>query len=117
MSFNAKFMNQANALVHLYQDGTALVSHAGTEMGQGLHTKMAQVAADALQVPLDSVYIAETATDRCANTSPTAASVTADMNGFAIKDACEAIMKRLEPLREKLGGGATMAQLATYGCR
>eukprot|EP01062_Namystynia_karyoxenos_P060034 TRINITY_DN514_c0_g2_i1.p1 TRINITY_DN514_c0_g2~~TRINITY_DN514_c0_g2_i1.p1 ORF type:complete len:1349 (+),score=474.84 TRINITY_DN514_c0_g2_i1:122-4168(+) len=112
MSFNAKFMNQAGALVHLYQDGTVLVSHGGTEMGQGLHTKMAQVAATALGIPLDNVYIAETSTDRVANTAPTAASVSADMNGFAIQSACEELLARLRPVRERLGPDATLAQVA-----
>eukprot|EP01065_Artemidia_motanka_P006570 TRINITY_DN1321_c6_g1_i1.p1 TRINITY_DN1321_c6_g1~~TRINITY_DN1321_c6_g1_i1.p1 ORF type:complete len:1373 (+),score=457.81 TRINITY_DN1321_c6_g1_i1:112-4119(+) len=113
MSFNAKFMNQAAALVHLYQDGTVLVSHGGTEMGQGLHTKMAQVASTEMGIPLDDVYIAETATDRVANTAPTAASVSADMNGFAIQAACRELMDRLAPIRERLGPDASIAQVAT----
>jgi xanthine dehydrogenase/oxidase len=101
MSFTAKFMNQASALVHVYTDGTVLVSHGGTEMGQGLHTKMCQIAAAELGVPLDKVFIAETATDKCANTHPTAASVGADLNGFAVQDACKQITARLEKFRLK----------------
>ena len=101
MSFTAKFMNQASALVHVYTDGTVLVSHGGTEMGQGLHTKMCQIAASELGVPLDQVHIKETATDVCANTHPTAASVGADLNGFAVQDACKQITARLEKYRHK----------------
>lgn len=111
MSFTAKFMNQASALVHVYTDGTVLVNHGGTEMGQGLHTKMAQIAATELGVPLDKVHISETATDKCANTLPTAASVGADLNGFAVQDACKQINKRLEPLRAK-NPGASLDTLA-----
>eukprot|EP00756_Hemistasia_phaeocysticola_P005791 Hpha_TRINITY_DN13504_c0_g1::TRINITY_DN13504_c0_g1_i2::g.111519::m.111519/K00106/XDH; xanthine dehydrogenase/oxidase len=112
MSFNAVFMNQAGALVHLYQDGTVLVSHGGTEMGQGLHTKMAQVASMALGIPLDDVYIAESATDKVANASPSAASVSADLNGFAVQRACQELLERLKPVREKLGKDATMGDIA-----
>ncbi|KAF2076171.1 hypothetical protein CYY_002524 [Polysphondylium violaceum] len=101
MSFTIKALNQAGALVHVYTDGSVLVTHGGTEMGQGLHTKMVQIAARALNVPLENVFIAETATDKVANTTPTAASVSSDMNGMAVLDACEQINARLEPLREK----------------
>ena len=101
MSFTAKFMNQASALVHVYTDGTVLVSHGGTEMGQGLHTKMCQIAAAELGVPLDKVFVSETSTDKCANTHPTAASVGADINGMAVQDACKQITARLEKFRLK----------------
>lgn len=74
---------QAGALVHIYTDGTVLVTHGGVEMGQGLHTKMAQVAADALVVPLSAIYIAETATDKVPNASSTAASASSDLYGGA----------------------------------
>jgi len=110
MSFTAKFMNQASALVHVYTDGTVLVSHGGTEMGQGLHTKMSQIAASELGVPLDKVFVSETATDKCANTHPTAASVGADLNGFAVQDACQQINKRLEQFR-RVKPEATFAEL------
>merc|ERR1712137_566090 len=101
MSFTVKFLNQAGALVHVYTDGSVLVTHAGTEMGQGLHTKMCQVAARALGVPVENVHISETSTDKVPNTSPTAASVQSDLNGMAVKIACEKITERLKPLREK----------------
>ena len=81
--------------MHVYQDGSVLINHGGTEMGQGLHTKMIQVAATALGVPLASVRLAPTRTDKVPNTSATAASSGADLNGGAIKDACEQIRSRL----------------------
>jgi len=90
-----------------------LVTHGGTEMGQGLHTKVCQVAAAALGVPVEAVHVAETATDKVANTSPTAASMSTDLYGMAALDACEQIMANLAPLREQLGPDATVAQLAS----
>merc|ERR1711964_235177 len=71
ISFTALFLNQAGALVHIYHDGSVLVAHGGTEMGQGLHTKMTMIAAEALGVPLQDVFISETATNTVANTSST----------------------------------------------
>ena len=95
ISFNFTAFNQAGALVHVYKDGSVLVNHGGTEMGQGLHTKMLQVAATALGVPLERVRLAPTRTDKVPNTSATAASSGADLNGGAVKDACEQISARL----------------------
>lgn len=95
ISFNLTAFNQAGALVHVYKDGSVLINHGGTEMGQGLHTKMRQVAATALGVPLSSVRLAPTRTDKVPNTSATAASSSADLNGGAIKNACEQISARL----------------------
>ncbi|OQO08341.1 Xanthine dehydrogenase [Cryoendolithus antarcticus] len=112
ISFTALFLNQAGALVHIYHDGSVLVAHGGTEMGQGLHTKMTMIAAEALGVPQENVYISETATNTVANTSSTAASASSDLNGYAIWNACEQLNERLAPFREKLGKEATMKQLA-----
>ena len=95
ISFNYSPFNQAGALVHVYADGSVLVNHGGTEMGQGLHTKMLQVAATALGVPLSAVRLAPTRTDKVPNTSATAASSGADLNGAAVKDACDQIRRRL----------------------
>ncbi|WP_206479118.1 MULTISPECIES: xanthine dehydrogenase molybdopterin binding subunit [Kocuria] len=95
ISFNLTAFNQAGALVHVYRDGSVLINHGGTEMGQGLHTKMRQVAATALGVPLETVRLAPTRTDKVPNTSATAASSGADLNGGAIKNACEQIRERL----------------------
>ncbi|KRE72716.1 xanthine dehydrogenase molybdopterin binding subunit [Arthrobacter sp. Soil762] len=95
ISFNFTAFNQAGALVHVYKDGSVLVTHGGTEMGQGLHTKMRQVAATALGVPLGYVRLAPTRTDKVPNTSATAASSSSDLNGGAVKNACEQISERL----------------------
>ena len=95
ISFNFTAFNQAGALVHVYKDGSVLVNHGGTEMGQGLHTKMLQIAATALDVPLDLVRLAPTRTDKVPNTSATAASSGADLNGGAVLDACVQIRERL----------------------
>jgi len=95
ISFNLTAFNQAGALVHVYKDGTVLINHGGTEMGQGLHTKMLQVAATALGVPLSLVRLAPTRTDKVPNTSATAASSGADLNGGAVKNACDQIRARL----------------------
>ncbi|KAI4215756.1 MAG: hypothetical protein LQ351_001743 [Letrouitia transgressa] len=112
ISFTAIFLNQAGALVHIYHDGSVLVAHGGTEMGQGLHTKMTMIAAQALGVPLSDVFISETATNTVANTSSTAASASSDLNGYAIYNACEQLNERLKPYREKLGNEASLKELA-----
>ncbi|HKC29213.1 MAG TPA: molybdopterin cofactor-binding domain-containing protein, partial [Jatrophihabitans sp.] len=95
ISFNLTAFNQAGALVHVYKDGSVLINHGGTEMGQGLHTKMLQVAATTLGIPLHDVRMAPTRTDKVPNTSATAASSGADLNGGAVKNACEQIRQRL----------------------
>ncbi len=98
ISFTAKFMNQGGALVHVYTDGTVLVTHGGTEMGQGLHTKVCQVAARVFGIPVEDVFVSETASDKVANASPSAASLSTDLYGMATLNACEEIRKRLEPV-------------------
>ncbi len=95
ISFTTAFYNQAGALVLIYKDGSVQVNHGGTEMGQGLHTKMLQVAADALGVPLSTVRIMPTRTDKVPNTSATAASSGSDLNGAAVRAACETLRERL----------------------
>ncbi|MEJ1089173.1 xanthine dehydrogenase molybdopterin binding subunit [Microbacterium sp. Mu-80] len=95
ISFNFTAFNQAGALVHVYKDGSVLVNHGGTEMGQGLHTKMLQVAATALGLELHQVRLAPTRTDKVPNTSATAASSGSDLNGGAVKNACEQIRERM----------------------
>ncbi|MCX5149996.1 xanthine dehydrogenase molybdopterin binding subunit [Streptomyces sp. NBC_00320] len=95
ISFNLTAFNQAGALVLIYKDGSVLINHGGTEMGQGLHTKMLQVAATTLGIPLHKVRLAPTRTDKVPNTSATAASAGADLNGAAVKNACEQLRGRL----------------------
>ncbi|KAB8239355.1 putative xanthine dehydrogenase HxA [Aspergillus alliaceus] len=111
ISFTALFLNQAGALVHIYHDGSVLVAHGGVEMGQGLHTKMTMIAAEALGIPQSDVFISETATNTVANTSATAASASSDLNGYAIFNACEQLNERLQPYREKMPG-APLKELA-----
>ncbi|XP_067841272.1 xanthine dehydrogenase/oxidase-like [Heptranchias perlo] len=99
ISFTAAFLNQAGALVHIYTDGSVLLTHGGTEMGQGLHTKMVQVASKALGIPVSKIHISETGTNTVPNTSATAASVSSDLNGMAIYNACQTILSRLAPFK------------------
>lgn len=100
IAFTAPHLNQSGALVHVYVDGSVLLSHGGVEMGQGLHIKMIQVASTALKIPIERIHIQETATDKVPNTSPTAASTGSDLNGMAVLAACDVIYKRLEPYRK-----------------
>ena len=95
ISFNLVHLNQAGALVHVYGDGSVLVNHGGTEMGQGLNTKVAQVVAHELGVPFDAVRVTATDTQKIANTSATAASTGSDLNGKAAQDAARQIRARL----------------------
>jgi xanthine dehydrogenase large subunit len=95
ISFTRRTMNQANALVNVYQDGSVIVSTGATEMGQGVFTRIKQVVADELGVLIGSVIIAPTSTDKNNNTSPTAASAGTDLNGAAAADACKRIRDRL----------------------
>ena len=95
ISFTANHLNQAGALVHVYTDGSIQLNHGGTEMGQGLNIKVAQVVAHEFQVPLESVKITATRTDKVPNTSATAASSGSDLNGMAAQAACQTIKDRL----------------------
>jgi xanthine dehydrogenase large subunit len=104
ISFTRKTMNQANALVNIYEDGSVLVSTGATEMGQGVNTRVRQVVADALGVGYDGVLITATATDKNNNTSPTAASSGTDLNGAAALDACERLRGRLAEVAASLLG-------------
>lgn len=95
ISFTLTAYNQAGALVHVYSDGSIHLNHGGTEMGQGLYTKVAQVVADCFQVDIDRVKITATTTGKVPNTSATAASSGSDLNGMAAYDACRQIKERL----------------------
>ena len=95
ISFTATWYNQAGALVHIYNDGSIHLNHGGTEMGQGLYTKVAQVVADAFQVNVERIKITKTTTEKVPNTSATAASSGSDLNGMAALDACNQIKARL----------------------
>ncbi len=95
ISFTTTFLNQAGALVNIYKDGTVLVNHGGTEMGQGLHTKMLQVAAAEFGIDTDKVKVNATNTSKVPNTSATAASAGADLNGMAVKNAVDTLKGRI----------------------
>ncbi|MFZ4521974.1 MAG: xanthine dehydrogenase molybdopterin binding subunit [Bacteroidales bacterium] len=98
ISFTTAFLNQAGALVNIYTDGTVLVNHGGTEMGQGLHTKILQIAASELGISPEKVKVSATNTSKVPNTSPTAASTGSDLNGMAVKNAIDTIKGRLTGL-------------------
>ncbi|XP_031708232.1 aldehyde oxidase 6 isoform X2 [Anarrhichthys ocellatus] len=116
IAFSDSYLNQAAALVHLYKDGSVLVTHGGTELGQGLHTKMQQVASRELRIPPSKIYISETSTSTVPNTCPSAASYGTDANGMAVKDACQTLYQRLEPIRQKhpKGSWESWAQAAFF---
>ncbi|MDV6225512.1 xanthine dehydrogenase molybdopterin binding subunit [Nitratireductor aquimarinus] len=95
ISFTATHFNQAGALVHVYTDGSVHLNHGGTEMGQGLHTKVAQIVAEEFQIDIDQVKITATTTGKVPNTSATAASSGTDLNGMAAQDAARQIKNRL----------------------
>ena len=102
ISFTKTAMNQARSLVHVYTDGSVAVSTGAVEMGQGVNTKIAQVAANVFSLPIERVKIHTTNTLRIANTSPTAASAAADLNGKATEIACETILQRLKEVAAPL---------------
>ena len=95
ISFNRPALNQAGALVHVYMDGSVTLNHGGTEMGQGLFIKVAQVVAETFQIDVDNIRITATTTGKVPNTSPTAASSGSDLNGMAAKNAAEQIKERM----------------------
>jgi xanthine dehydrogenase large subunit len=105
ISFNVPAFNQAGALVHVYRDGSILVNHGGTEMGQGLNTKVAQVTASELGVDMAHVRVTATDTSKVANTSATAASTGSDLNGKAAQDAAATIRRRLARFAADRWGG------------
>ena len=96
ISFTLTHLNQAGALVHVYADGSIHLNHGGTEMGQGLFQKVAQVAASRFGVPMEAVRITATDTAKVPNTSATAASSGSDLNGMAVRNACDTIRERIE---------------------
>ena len=111
ISFTNRFLNQGNALVNVYTDGTVQVSTGGTEMGQGVNTKIRQLVADEFAIPYRHVLVMPTSTEKNNNTSPTAASAGTDLNGAAAVDACRKIRHRLDGLAAQylasIGDGLT----------
>jgi xanthine dehydrogenase large subunit len=108
ISFTATMLNQGGALLSIFMDGSVSVNHGGTEMGQGLNTKMAQVAADGLGIPVSLVRVTATDSQKVPNASATSASSGADINGGAINNACDQMRERLAPVAaRKLGCDAS----------
>ncbi|KAH3756251.1 xanthine dehydrogenase/oxidase [Pelomyxa schiedti] len=103
IGFEADCLNQGGCIVNVYLDGTVFVSHGGSEMGQGLSTKVAQVTADALHIPLSLVFVGATATDRVPNTTATAASTGTDLNAGAALDAATKLRARLDAVADEAG--------------
>eukprot|EP00727_Mastigamoeba_balamuthi_P009965 m51a1_g5591 xanthine dehydrogenase/oxidase, putative (1321) ;mRNA; f:649854-654584 len=101
IGFEADCLNQAGALIHVYMDGSVFVTHGGSEMGQGLHTKLAQIAADALGCPFERIHVSASSTDRVPNTTATAASTGSDLNGSAVANAAKQLRERLDKLIEQ----------------
>lgn len=102
ISFTLIHLNQAGALVNVYTDGSVQINHGGTEMGQGLYTKVASIVANEFGIDIGVVKITATTTDKVPNTAPTAASSGTDLNGMAAKNACVTIKKRLANMAAEL---------------
>uniref|UniRef100_A0A8C6XWJ2 Aldehyde oxidase 1 n=1 Tax=Naja naja TaxID=35670 RepID=A0A8C6XWJ2_NAJNA len=101
VGYNVTFYHQAAALVHIYVDGSVLLSHGGCEIGQGIYTKMLQVASHELKIPLSYIHQYERTTVTIPNAIATAGSISADVNGKAVQNACQILRKRLEPIIKK----------------
>jgi len=114
IGFETAFMNQAGSLIHIYKDGSVELSHSGCEMGQGINTKMCQVAADQLGIPMEKITIGRTGTERVPNTHPTAACTGTDLNSGAVMDACRQLNESLDKARAALPKDATWEQLVDY---
>jgi xanthine dehydrogenase molybdopterin binding subunit/xanthine dehydrogenase small subunit len=102
ISFTVTHLNQAGAFVLIYQDGTVQVNHGGIEMGQGIHTNIRAIASAELGVPAEAIRVMATSTDKIPNTSATAASSGTDLNGAAVKNACEILRERMAPIAAQL---------------
>lgn len=118
ISFNKTIYNQAGALLQVYHDGSIQLNHGGTEMGQGLHSKMIVVASRTLGVKPERIRVMVTSTEKVPNTSATAASSGSDLNGHAVADACRTLMTRLRPVAAAyLQAAPEQLEFADDGCR
>jgi xanthine dehydrogenase large subunit len=106
ISFTLTHLNQAGALVHVYTDGSVQVNHGGTEMGQGVYIKVAQVVAEVFGITIDRVQITATTTSKVPNTTPTAASSGSDLNGMAASRAAQAIKRRMADVAARALGAS-----------
>ena len=105
LGFGVKFLEQGAALCHIYTDGSVLIHTAGVEIGQGLHTKLIHLAANTLQIPENQIYINETSTSTIPNGIPTVASLSTDLQGSAVLNACQILSDHLKPYRERNPNG------------
>ncbi|KAM3916930.1 aldehyde oxidase 1-like [Leptodactylus fuscus] len=105
VGFVEKMYHQAAALVHIYRDGKVLVSHGGVELGQGLHTKIMQIASREFKIPMSYIYISGTSTESVPNSIPTGGTISTDVYGLAVKNACETLWKKLEPFAKMYPNG------------
>jgi len=117
ISFTSSFLNQVGAYLTVYTDGTAQLNHGGTEMGQGLYTKMLQICSHDLGLPMDRIRQMPTSTDKVPNTPPTAASSGSDLNGQAVRDASVKLVERLVPVAAEALGVAPEAMHIAAGIR
>lgn len=106
IGFGFKGLNQGGALIHIYKDGSVLVTVGGMEMGQGLYTKLVQIAARCLDLNPSWIHINDMSTDKVPNASPTAASASSDMYGLAVQNACQTLMDRLKPIRAAISSAS-----------
>uniref|UniRef100_A0A8C2TUD2 Aldehyde oxidase 1 n=1 Tax=Coturnix japonica TaxID=93934 RepID=A0A8C2TUD2_COTJA len=97
----SRYLSQAAALVHIYTDGSVLLTHGGIELGQGIHTKMIQVASRELNIPMSYIHFCETSTTTVPNACASVGSAGTDVNGMAVKNACQTLLKRLQPIINK----------------
>ncbi|KAM9286952.1 aldehyde oxidase-like [Morus bassanus] len=101
LGLGTRYLSQAAALVHIYTDGSVLLTHGGIEMGQGIHTKMIQIASRELNIPMSYIHFCETSTTTVPNACASVGSAGTDVNGMAVKDACQTLLKRLQPIINK----------------
>jgi len=114
MGFESEFMMKGGAFVQIFGDGSVTVAHGGLEMGQGIHTKMQMIAAQTLGIPIEKVRIVPTATEKTANTPPTAGSTGTDLQGGAVFKACQELNHRIQPIRDEHPDW-TWEQICSYG--
>lgn len=114
ISFTTAFLNQAGALVNIYKDGSVLVNHGGTEMGQGLYTKILKIASLELGVSVENIIVNATNTSKVPNTSATAASSGSDINGMAVKNAIDILKDRLAPVAQDLLGSKSKKEYIVF---
>lgn len=113
MGLNPKSLMQAGALVHILTDGSVLLHHSGVELGNGISTKLVQIAALTLGIPIENIHNVETSTSTVPNSTATCGSITTDLAGPAVQNACLQLKERLDPIRKRLGSEVTFGDVAS----